>query len=223
MRVAILVPVACLALCGCLWDDLERDKPKIHNQKIDTPQMTEASIESAARVDQVGRLLVGQNPFLGIEPVFQTFGLSEPEIWHPDFHGVFISEGLVKQCATDEELAAVLASELAKMVEEQKVAAGFRKAEPMQLPPESNIPGTIASHNHDLGIQAMADQKLGQPKRGAAPLEKAVEQKTEEILKSAGYETKLIAQVRPLLEQSKKNRALAKQFGDRGDKPTWSR
>jgi hypothetical protein len=122
VRVAILVPVACLALCGCLWDESECDKSRIHNQKIDTPQMTEASIESAARVDQVGRLLVGQNPFLGIEPVFQTFGLSEPEIWHPDFHGVFISEGLVKQCATDEELAAVLASELAKMVEKQKVA-----------------------------------------------------------------------------------------------------
>src|SRR5262245_25790007 len=79
-----------------------------------------ASIQAAARVDTLGRSILAANPQLGIQPLFRTIGAPQPEIFH---HGTFeidITEGLVNQCTTDAQLAAVLASELGKLVSERE-------------------------------------------------------------------------------------------------------
>lgn len=59
-------------------------------------------------MDEVGRDLIAGTP-LGIPEIsFQTIGSAEPEMFHPDPHTVYVTEGLVNLCKTDDELAAVL-------------------------------------------------------------------------------------------------------------------
>ena len=113
-----LLPLVLLA-AGCL----DADKPRggLNNVPVDTSKANAAPTEMAARVDQVGRQLVGTNPFLGFEPTFHTLGQTEPEICHPDSGGVFVTAGLVERCRGDAELAAVLATELAIMRAEKRL------------------------------------------------------------------------------------------------------
>lgn len=222
MRYLVLIPLLCGL--GCLDLDADRDQGTIRNRKIVPPAITEASVEQASRVDLIGRQLVNQNPFLGLDPVFQTFGLQDPEIWHPDFNAVFITEGLVKLCPSDEELAAVLAHELAKMAEEQRAAAKVRRLEPLQPGSEGPLPGgNIAAQSHDLAINALADQKLGQSGPTFSYSQQDIDSRAGDILQSAGFDAKHLQQVQPLLKQARSHRALSRQFGGRGDAPTWTR
>ncbi|MBV9122517.1 MAG: M48 family metalloprotease, partial [Planctomycetes bacterium] len=72
----------------------------------------------------------------------------QPEIFHKGTQEVYITEGLVKQCQTDGQLAAVLCHELGKMVSEREALAGPKVLHPDRPPPievpigNDNIGGT---------------------------------------------------------------------------------
>jgi hypothetical protein len=223
-RRAILPAALLVGLAGCFEGDF--DHATIRNKRVETPEVTEASVAVAARVDQLGRSLVGQNPFLGVEPTFHTFGRQEPEIHHPDANGVFVTEGLVSRCKTDDELAAVLALELAKMSAEQRAAGRLRKSEPLRPLPDSGTlsSGGVGPDQNQLGTQALFDQNLGRSGDAKKPAPPTADVRTAaaDILKSAGIDPKALDAVEPLMKDAARNHALADQFNGRGTKPVWT-
>ncbi|HZT79646.1 MAG TPA: M48 family metalloprotease, partial [Gemmataceae bacterium] len=121
------LPFALLA-AGCVPTD-QPDTRLVQPSRFDTsavpqPKLQQVSYtpgtpETARRVAEVGQKVVLANPQVGMRPIFQTTGTPQPEVFHKGTGQVVISEGLVKQCRTDGELAAVLALELGKMVAER--------------------------------------------------------------------------------------------------------
>lgn len=213
-----------LGVAGCFGGGIEKGL-SLRGEPVEVPIQSEASVAVAARVDQVGRQLVAQNPFLGIEPAFHTLGRTEPEIFHRDSHGVFLTEGLVQRCRTDEELAAVLASELGKMSAARRVADRMGVSDPLVAVPNTSAvnPGGIGSDMNPLGVQAVFDQQLSRrtPRKLAATDEP--QQIAAAILKSAGHDPGLLKDVAPLLTEASRNTSAALQLGVRGDAPRWSR
>jgi len=94
-----------------------------------------AATESAARVDLLGRKILASNPQIGMKPQFMVIGSPQPEIFHKKNEALFITEGLVKRCKTEGELAAVLCHELGKMVSDREVQMGTQVWNPRRLPP----------------------------------------------------------------------------------------
>ena len=119
MRYALLLSV--IALAGCI----ETDDPVLtyfrRPEPLDAmPQISPASTDVAARVDAMGRRLLAANPQIGAKPMFHTIGAPHVEVFHRGTNEVFVTEGLVKQCCTDGQLAAVLSVELGKMIRERE-------------------------------------------------------------------------------------------------------
>ena len=90
--------------------------------RADQPKCPRPTWRSRTRVETIGRKIIAQNTFTGIEPLFHTVGVPEAVLFHRGAEELIISEGLVKQCRNDSELAAVLSSELAQMMNEKKTA-----------------------------------------------------------------------------------------------------
>jgi hypothetical protein len=101
-----------------------------------------ASTESAARVDQLGRNILAANPQIGMKPQFMVIGSPKPEVFHKQSEALYVTDGLVKQCKTNGELAAVLCHELAKMVSDREVQMGPQVWNPRQQPPPEVCIGT---------------------------------------------------------------------------------
>jgi hypothetical protein len=96
---------------------------------------SQAAIEVAARVDQLGHKIVMANPQIGQRPVFRTVGSPEPDLFHRGTSEVFITEGLVRRCASEGQLAAFLAYELGRMVAEREALASIKSRDPDREPP----------------------------------------------------------------------------------------
>jgi len=211
------------ASAGCADVLGDRSVNGMVNKEVKTPTVTAASVESAARVDKIGRQLLAGSPFLGVDVSFQTIGQPEPELFHRDAQGLFISEGLVLKCKTNEQLAGVLASEIGQMVAEMRMTERMRLPEP--TPPSSLGPKLDGTTDFDPG-RAM---ELAQFEKSARrPAEKKLwassDPKTiaKSLLKDAGFDPKLLDEVAPLLRDAGRNQTIAKQLGGRGDTPRWS-
>src|SRR5262249_35866318 len=124
-----------LLVTGCLeQESLPLVQPNPFNN---TPAMptahvscSPASEEAATRVGLIGQKLITANERLAIRPLFRTIGAPTPEIFHQGTREVLITEGLVKQCPSEGQLAAVLSRELGKMVSEREAAAGAQARNP---------------------------------------------------------------------------------------------
>jgi hypothetical protein len=78
--------------------------------------------EAAIRVGKIGQKILASNPTIGIKPSFHTIGSAHAEVFHKGVDQVMITDGLVREC-NDDQLAAVLAVELVKMLGEQENSA----------------------------------------------------------------------------------------------------
>ena len=199
-----------LTIQACSW---------LNNVPVDVSKANAPPTAMTARVDQVGRQLVGTNPFLGFEPTFHTIGQVAPEICHPDAGGVFVTAGLVERCRSDAELAAVMATELAIMRAEKQLTDRPRRAEPLGPLPD----GASGTDPTQLGTQALFDKKLGS-RPASAPSAKPEDRRAvaAELLKNAGYDPKALDAVEPLLAEAATHHTAAKTFGGRTGKPQWS-
>lgn len=217
---AISTALLLAGLTGCL--ELETATGRYQNKAVDVPEQSDAAVATAARVDQIGRQLVAQSPFLGVEPTFHTFGRKEPEIYHPDSHGVFITEGLVARCKTDDELAAVLASELGKMSVEKRISERMNISRPATLGDAGGrAPGEDPTQ---LAVQAVFDKQLPRSEKDKAkPSSEDPKLLAGEILQAAGFKAKSLETVAPWLDEATVSSALAEQFRGRNNKPTWSK
>lgn len=139
-----------IAACGCFGDDAKNAlvPSEPFGNGVSAPRQTApvqtvsrntsvptASTESAARVDLLGRKILATNPQIGMKPQFMVIGSPQPEVFHKQSEAVYITDGLVKQCKTDGELAAVLCHELGKMVSDREVQTAPQDRTPRRQPP----------------------------------------------------------------------------------------
>lgn len=137
-----MVALSLLGIGGCFgFESPEKENFFLRpNPPTNMPPMTPASTEAAARVDCIGRKIIASNPQLGLGqrgmgPMFRTIGSPQPEVFHRGTSDIFITEGLVRQCTTDGQLAAVLCHQLAKAVVERELNAPKSTRQPNRTPP----------------------------------------------------------------------------------------
>jgi hypothetical protein len=231
---AIAAGVALLLSTGCKHDGdwsvgkaLGLDDGPPNRVKTPPPrELPPASLAVAERVDLLGRKLVSQNTFIGIEPLFQTIGDPAPVLFHIGPERLIISEGLVKQCQSDAELAAVLCAELGKMVAEKRAAKALgRDVDPLRDATFGAGPLFPGGTAQDAGQQANLAYHEKQFPRGAARPDPTDATKTaRELLTGAGYSAAELDRVEPLLKQkSESGEQWKKQMAGSAPAPDWKK
>jgi hypothetical protein len=183
-----------------------------------------ATAEAATRVGMVGQKVLNANPQLGIRPLFMTIGAPSSEVFHQGSATITITEGLVKQCNSDGQLAAVLCSELGKIMAEREIASALeaRKA-PRYAPMDVRVGNDYAGPFGPADRTDLADQlKVERDFATQAPLNgpdpRALAQA---YLVKAGFGGSELDAVAPLLRATEKNTRLETQLnGGRTDRGT---
>jgi hypothetical protein len=169
-----------------------------------------ASIEAAARVDSLGQKVVSANAPTGLRPVFLTVGDPRPWIKHQGTSQVIVSEGLVRQCHSEGQLAAVLCHELAKMVSEREALANAQARRPEREPPMEvrigNDSSSMFGRTSDMTRQAELAQYDPERRRVMAPPQPPPDPQVLAVayLKQAGYPAGDLDAVAPLLSAAEK-------------------
>jgi hypothetical protein len=170
----------------------------------------------ATRVDSVGRKLLAANPQIGLKStLFATIGkAAQPEIFHVGANMVYVTEGLVKRCPTDAELAGVLALELGKIVAEREVAASPEMRNPDRLAPiQVPIGNSVQSAGSDLTYQAeLARFEKERPRRRNNLPRPDPDRLARGYLDQAGFQSSDLDAVQPLLRAAQSNATLERQF-----------
>jgi hypothetical protein len=233
-RLAALTAGAALLLsAGCKHDDQWSVRKALGwdespPNRVITPAPKEvppASLAVAERVEVLGRKLVAQNTFTGIEPMFMTIGVKESVLFHRGSEQLFISEGLVEQCKSDAELAAVLCAEMGQMVAEKRTAkAAGRDVDPIPDVGHGAGPLFPGGTAFDAGRQVDLAYHEKKHPRGAAHVDPIDAAKTaRELLIGAGYSPAELDRVEPLLKQSERGEKLKKQMGGSAPPPDWKK
>jgi hypothetical protein len=154
------------------------------------------------RVQEVGNKLLSANPQLGLRPKFVVPATARFELSHQTDQRLTISDGLVGQCATDGQLAALLSWEMGRMVGEREARIRAEAVAEREPPPEVRI-------GPDVGAFGAVDQtryaelsKLGFDRRRpktAAPAPPDPKVVARETLAKAGYAEAELDGVAPLL------------------------
>lgn len=176
-----------------------------------------ASIQAAARVDLLGRKLVDANPQAGVRPLFRTIGAPQPEIFHHGTAEVDITEGLVRLCQTDGQLAAVLCQELGKMVSEREALAGPHLRQPQRQPPMDLRIGNDAGGSgppDQTNLAELAKFERGRPPSGQGPTPPTPDPAAlaRSYLKRAQFAESELDAVSPILAAAAANCTFEKQF-----------
>jgi hypothetical protein len=172
-----------------------------------------AATAVAARVDMLGRNLLSANPQIGIRPLFRTIGAPQPEIFHQGTAELFITEGLVKQCTSDSQLAALLCLELGKMISEREVQAARSARQPnLDPPPDVPVGNNYGSFGGapDLTRQAELAKYRTPAAREAPPPPPDPNDLARAYLQKAGYPATELDAVAPLLRQAANSSSLEK-------------
>jgi hypothetical protein len=209
----------------------EPDDPRWEKVKVPRkPDLPAADIAVAERVETLGRRIIAQNTFTGIDPMFFCAGPpigTDPFVFHRGPEELWISEALVRQCKTEEQLAAVLCSELGQMVAEKRAAR--RVAAERDSFPEAALPGGAATLAGGLPNDPARDaERAYNEKRQAktAPVATAADAATaaRDLLKGAGFDPVELDRVAPLLKQSSaRGVALRTQIGGSAPPPKWDK
>jgi len=181
------------------------------------PSHAPASLDVAARVDSMGRRIIEANPQLGVRPLFRTIGATDPEIFHVGTSEIDLTEGLVKQCATDGQLAAALCLELGRVISERESLTS-----PQTRLPERTPPMEVRVGSDNRGTFGPSDQLY---RAELGKLDKERRQKTtavkvpidpqvlaREYLAKAGYSATELDAVSPVLHAAAENTKFAKQM-----------
>ena len=216
MRRALIMAMIGLATTGCLESDEPSQSYFLRPQPSGpVPPMTPASTDAAVRVDTMGRRLLAANPAIGAKPTFHTIGAPQAEIFHRGTGDIFVTEGMVKQCSSDGQLATVMAMELGKIVREREAATPYKVRVREPLPPidqrygnDDQFGGTADRTNwkelHEL-------DKERKSRRKPLPLPDPQGLAKDYVMK-AGFTAYDIETARPILDGAAGNTALEKQI-----------
>jgi hypothetical protein len=233
---ALTAGVTLLFSTGCKTDGewsvrkaLGLDEPS--SPRVVKPTAKEvAKIPSAppdlmARVENLGRKIIAQNTFTGIDPVFFTAGVKENVLFHVGTEQLVISQGLVEMCQSDAELAAVLCSELGQMVIEKRTAKALgRDAGPIPDATAGGGPIFPGGTAFDAGRQVeLARHEQQFPKDGSRAAAVDAVSTARELLDHAGYSPLELDRVTWLLKQSDRGEKIRKQFGGTAPAPEWKK
>ncbi len=231
-RLAVLAALPLSAALGCFTDQngmLVPTNPFGGNSSVPRTVVANAPAtqEAERRVLGVGQKLLQANQPLALRPAFMTIGSPTPEVFHAGTTQVVITEGLVRRCETDEQLAAVLAVELGKMASDREAQAGLQTRNPDREPPPS--PGVGADGGGSRGGADLTQLAERAPYEAARkrmihppppPEPKAV---AKMILQRAGYTEADLTAAEPLLKTAAENAALEKQMTSPGPSRPWTK
>ncbi len=229
-RAVQLAGLALLALAGCIPLEQFRTEstdlasvptspfPPSVTQNVKRAKLnyTPAEQDLCWRVDAVGRKLVASNPLCVVKPAFfSTIGAPDPEIFHPDFTIIYITAGLVQKCTTEAELAAVLASELGKMVSEREAAISreARVADPplpIALPISGQGNPLAADPTHYIEMAKYEKEHPRSHKKIVPPPDPHLV--AQSLLENAGFQKSDLDAVAPLLRTAEQNYTLERQY-----------
>lgn len=221
-RRLLIVPI--FALAGCV-NDKESDMLVSPNPFTGPTQVTraqttfpQANIESAARVDQLGRKILAANPQIGLRPFFCAIGSQNEEVFHQGTSKLIVTEGLVKKCKSDADLAAVLCRELGKMVSEREALASPAMRTAGRLPPIQvevgrDVGGSFRTDDGtELAELARYEKRGGKP--ASLPPDPGVLARI--YLKKAGYPEGALDEAAPVFKCADKNSEWEKQMNSGG-------
>jgi hypothetical protein len=222
-RRLLIVPL--FALAGCVNDKenemLVAPNPFSGPTQIARAQTAfpQANIESAARVDQLGRKILAANPQIGLRPYFCAIGSQNEEVFHQGNSKLIITEGLVRQCKSDADLAAILCRELGKMVAEREALASpaMRKSgerAPIQVHVGRDA-GALADDGFDLAELARYEKRGGKP----SPYLPDPSVLARIYLKKAGYPEGALDEASPLFKAADKHSDWEKQMNTSPARP----
>ena len=203
-------------LAGCVSD--EWAKNSLNGVPVKTPdpaQVSPASFQAAQRVETLGQRIVEQNTFTGLDPLFHTLGVAEPVLFHRGPDELFISEGLVRRCKTDAQLAAVLCGELGRMMAERRSAKAV--GVDLQSVPDRPSPDALAAG--EVASSASAARDLTpEPPDGAAALRFA-----RDLHRGAGFGPAEMDKAGALLAGVKREAGIGRQVAGPAPAPVWQR
>jgi hypothetical protein len=227
MRSAFLSLCLPLAVIGCATDEplVQRVPDSPFGAPVATPPPTRAGFAPAAsptslRVDKLGREIMAANPQIGLRPLFVTIGSPKPEVFHRECVEIDITEGLVKQCATDGQLAAILCSELGKMVAERQTLAAVSSGSTNEEPPMAVRIGNDSRSD----LTYLAEQAKYRPAGARQAESVAADPKVlaRDYLSKAGFASAELDAAEPLLRGAAANSALERQLTHPGPARPWT-
>jgi hypothetical protein len=179
--------------------------------------------EIAVKVDEVGKKLVLANTSLGMKPVFSTIGMPQPELFHQGTASVCITEGLVRMCKTESQLAAILSVELGRMVAEREAEVSPQSRNLEKPLPIAVTMGNAGQFSGLEPLQQAEIAKLDCDRR--RPSKKFVPPDPDVLargyLEAAGFDAKELNAARPLLEEAEKTFLVEKQLRGLHSTPSW--
>jgi hypothetical protein len=232
--VTLTAGVAFLLSTGCAHDDWSVQKALGLDARNSTPgtktvaaTISPADLKVAERVELVGRKILVQNTFSGLdsnETLIRTIGAKESVLFH-DGASVVISQGLVEKCQSDAELAAVLCAELGQMLNEKRNARAVgREVDPI---PDASFGGnTLFPGGNAFDAGRQVEMRLHEKQFPRTANASDATASAHELLKGAGYSPAELDRVEGLIKEahrSDRGEALKKQMAGAAPPPTWQK
>jgi hypothetical protein len=224
-RVGAISVGLCFVVAGCVPGEQGKllvanpfgQSPEVQQYRTMSPPTSPEGEQAAKRVLCIGQQIVRANPEMGLRPVFATIGgVQQPEIFHRSLNDVIVTEGLVKQCVSDGQLAAVLCRELGKMVAERELLTPPATRQPEREPPQDVPVGNDAggAFGPSDGVHRA---ELARFERERLPRDVTVPPPSPDVLargylKKAGYTLDDLDAAAPVLRQCDANGAWQKQL-----------
>ncbi len=182
-----------------------------------------ASQETSYRVLLIKDKLINENLKFGLKPYVLAIGSADPEVFHVGTNQIFISEGLVRQCQTDGQLAAVLANEMGRMVSEREAVVGDDIRQPERLAPiQFPIGNSVNARDADpVRVAELANFERAYPKHAKKLLRPNPEQVARAMLENAGYQRTELEAAAPILQQAARFAVYENQFKGTTKQADW--
>jgi predicted Zn-dependent protease len=218
-RATLGLAAGLLFLTGCMTDGEWSVEKVLGWDTPRQPKFSPASLQVAERVEGLGRRIVAQNTFTGLDPLFHTIGVPESMLFHRGTSELYVSEGLVRKCKTEAELAAVLCAELGRMMAEKRLARNLGRDK--DTIPEVALPGGGLGSDGTRAAEVASQEK--KTARDPAETQADPVQLAKELLTGAGFDPAELDRVEPLLKQTDRGDVLHKQMAGSAPAPTWEK
>lgn len=216
-----------LGCLGCLDEDHRPFSPLRDFRSMALfDSLPPAPLESARRVQQVQQKLVEANPDISLRPIVLTIGDPDRvEIFHRASGEILLTEGLIRQCSTEEQLAAFLCWEWAKVLAERQLqheAIRDRRL-PLSPPPLRDVSGSGNTPDQtDVAERAKLDKRPATT-RPTDVVASSTIPLAEQMLVNSGYSAKALEGALHLLRTTQTGGSLERQMALPKQPPSWQR